>query len=695
MFKNKKLLLLIPAVVIALVSYTYIVKNDKEEAIDQIIMQSLKNSQYAPKEVNNDFSEKVFKLYIQRLDYNKKFLIQADINELKKFEHAIDEDINMGHFSFFDKSLEIINKRVDEAQKYYKEILDKPFDFTKDEPIELDAEKLKFSKDKDDLKENWRKYLKYQTLSRIVEMMDSQEKAKEKSDTVKIKSKGELEILARQKVLKSNDDWFKRIKKLDRTDRIDIYFNSICGIYDPHTEFFPPKDKANFDIGMSGQLEGIGAQLQEKDGAIKVSSIVPGSASYRQGKLKAGDIILKVAQGDAEPFDITDMRLDDAVQLIRGKKGTEVRLTIKKPDASTVVIAIIRDIVVIEETYAQSVILKGKKNIGYIKLPSFYADFNGTGGRSCATDMKKELQKLKAENVDGIILDLRYNGGGSLPDVVNMAGLFIDKGPIVQVKSKTGISQVMEDNDPSVVYGGPLIIMINSNSASASEIMAAAIQDYKRGVIVGTSPSSFGKGTVQRFFNLDDYLPPQYVNLKPLGQIKITTQKFYRINGGATQLKGVIPDITLPDPYYLLDQGEKEQDYPMAWDEIAPAVYKPLTPAYSLDKLKEGSETRVKNNPDFTILENAAKRLKRQKDSTIVSLNFDKYISEQKRLKAESKKMEDLDKEIPGIKISALKTDAIPVSSDTTRASKTKDWYKNIRKDIYLNETVSIMDDMK
>ena len=694
-FKNKKLLFLIPVAAIALVSYTYTVQNDKEVAIDQIVMQSLNTSHYAPKEVNDDFSEKVFKLYIQRLDYNKKFLIQDDINELKKLENSIDEDITTSRFTFFDKSLELLNKRIDESQAYYKEILDKPFDFTKDETLELDAEKLNFAKNKDALKEDWRKYLKYQTLSRIAEMMESQEKAKEKSDTVKIKSKEELEIAARKKVLKSNEDWFKRIKKLDRDDRIAVYFNSITGIYDPHTEFFPPKEKANFDIGMSGQLEGIGAQLQEKDGAIKVSSIVPGSASYRQGQLKPGDIILKVAQGEAEPVDVTDMRLDDAVQLIRGKKGTEVRLTIKKPDASTVIIAITRDIVVIEETYAQSVILKGKKNIGYIKLPTFYADFNGNGGRSCSVDMKKELQKLKEENVDGIILDLRYNGGGSLPDVVKMAGLFIDKGPIVQVKSKTGTPQVMDDNDPAIVYDGPLTVMVNSNSASASEIMAAAIQDYKRGVIVGTSPSTFGKGTVQRFFNLDDYVPAQYSNIKPLGQVKITTQKFYRINGGATQLKGVIPDIILPDPYYLLDQGEKEQDYPMTWDEIPPANYVALNPGYSIDKLKAKSEARLKSNPGFTILENAAKRFKKQKDSTVISLNFENYIAEQKRYKAESKKMDDLDKEIPGIEIAALKTDAITIGADTSKANKAKDWYKSIKKDIYLSETIAIMNDMK
>lgn len=694
MFKNKKLFFLIPVAAIALVSYTYTVQNEKELAIDQIIIQSLNSAHYSPKNVNNDFSEKVFKLYLQRLDYNKKFLLQSDINDLKKYERSIDEDINEGKFNFFEKSLDLITKRVDEAQAYYKEILDKPFDFTKKEELELDAEKLKYAKSKEELKEAWRKQLKYQTLSRIVDMMETQEKAKEKSDTVKIKTRDELEVEARKKVLKTHDDWFKRLKKLDRNDRIAMYFNAVTSIYDPHTEFYPPKDKANFDIGMSGQLEGIGAQLQEKDGTIKVSSIVPGSASYRQGELKAGDIILKVAQAEAEPVDITDMRLDDAVQLIRGKKGTEVRLTVKKPDATVVVIPIIRDIVVIEETYAQSAILKGKKNIGYIKLPSFYADFNGGGGRNCSSDIRKELQKLKDEKVDGVILDLRYNGGGSLPDVVRMAGLFIDKGPVVQVKSKAGVTQVMDDHDPSVVYDGPLAVMVNSNSASASEIMAAAIQDYKRGIVVGTSPSTFGKGTVQRFYDLDEYLPAQYASIKPLGQVKITTQKFYRISGGATQLKGVLPDITLPDPYYLLDQGEKEQEYPMTWDEIAPANYKPMTPNFSVDKLRAGSQARMKTNPGFAILDEAAKRLKKQKDSTIVSLNFETYYAEQKRLKAESKKMDELDKEIPGLFVGPVTVDSIAIEGDTAKIAKVKDWHKTIRKDIYLNETIAIMNDM-
>ncbi|MCK6650802.1 MAG: PDZ domain-containing protein, partial [Bacteroidia bacterium] len=365
MLKTKKLLFFIPVLVVALFSYTYVAQSDKEEALDQILMQSLANIHYSPMEVNDKFSEKVFKFYLQRLDYNKKFLLQSDVDELKKYERSIDDDIMAGRFNFFNKSLEIVSNRIVEAQSYYKDVLAQPIDFSKEETIQLDVEKLNFCKSKDELKDAWRRSMKYQVLAKMADLLDSQEKAREKSDTVKIKTKEEIEIEARKKVLKSNDDWFKRLKDFDRNDRIAVYFNSITGIYDPHTEYYAPKDKANFDIGMSGQLEGIGAQLQEKDGYIKVTNIVPGSASWRQGQLKTGDIILKVAQGANEPVDIADMPLDDVVLLVRGKKGTEVRLTVKKPDGSTIIISLIRDIVVLEETYAQSVILKGKKNIGY------------------------------------------------------------------------------------------------------------------------------------------------------------------------------------------------------------------------------------------------------------------------------------------------------------------------------------------
>ena len=353
--------------------------------------------------------------------------------------------------------------------------------------------------------------------------------------------------------------------KIDESDWLSIYLNSITTIYDPHTAYFPPQDKENFDIAMSGQLEGIGARLTSKGGFIVVAEIVPGSACWRQGQLKVGDKILKVGQGDEEPIDITDMRTDHAVKYIRGKKGTEVRLTVKQVDGSVITIPIIRDIVILEETYTKSAVIDNK---GYINLPKFYADFSGNGGRDCSDDVKNEILKLKEEGVEGIILDLRNNGGGSLQDVVEMAGLFIKEGPIVQVKAKVGKPRVYSDTDESVYYDGPLVVMVNTYSASASEILAAAMQDYGRAVIVGGSPTTFGKGTVQRAFDLDGFVSEAYDEIKPLGALKLTLQKFYRIDGGTTQLKGVTPDIILPDTWSYLNVGEKDQEFPIPWDEI-------------------------------------------------------------------------------------------------------------------------------
>ncbi len=694
-FIRRRKLLLISAIALLLLSYSYINQSQKEEALDRLLVQSLETFHYQPKRIDDELSEKIFDLYIKYLDYNKRFLTRADVKKLSSFRSTIDNDIAEGKFNFFNLSIKIIDTRIKEAEGYYQKILDQPFTFDNDEFIELDAEKLDFAKSKKELLERWRKSLKYQVLAKVVTAMESQEKAHAKNDTIELKSLAILEEEARKKLLKSHNDWFKRLGKLNRNDRLTTYFNVVTGIFDPHTQYYAPKDKENFDIDMSGKLEGIGAQLQQKDGFIKVTKIIAGSACWRQGELKAGDLILKVAQGEKEPVDITDMRLDDAVRLIRGKKGTEVRLTIKKPDGNEVVIPIIRDIVVLEATFAKSVIIDGKKRVGYIKLPSFYADFSNTAtGRSCSKDVKKELQKLMAENVEGVILDLRNNGGGSLNDVVDMAGLFIPKGPMVQVKGREGKPYIMEDRNPEVLYTGPLIIMVNSNSASASEILAAAIQDYKRGVIVGTSSSTFGKGTVQRFYDLDNFLPEEYDGIKPLGQVKITTQKFYRINGGTTQLQGVVPDIVYPDVYYLLDRGEKEQDYPLGWDEIPAANYQTVNFNYNLDSLRAHSKRRIKNDSALLIIEEAALRLKMRQDSTYRSMSISKYQARKLRLADEAEMLEALGENVDSLTIIALKDDQQIIDSDTVKAAQADVWYKGMRKDIYLNETISIMEEI-
>jgi carboxyl-terminal processing protease len=470
------------------------------------------------------------------------------------------------------------------------------------------------------------------------------------------------------------------------------FVNAIANSYDPHTEYFPPKEKANFDIQMTGRLEGIGATLSERDGQIKVAEIVPGSASYRQGELKAGDIILKVAQGKEEPVSVEGMRLDNAVQLVRGKKGTEVRLTVKKPDASIKVISIIRDIVIIEDTYAQSALINGEKPVGYIKLPGFYADFDNKGGRNSADDVRKEIEKLKKQNIQGLILDLRNNGGGSLQDAVTMAGLFIERGPVVQVETSGAAPTILEDRDPQVQYDGPLVIMVNQFSASASEILAAAIQDYKRGVIVG-SAGTFGKGTVQQVFNLDNVLPSEFNSFKPFGSLKLTTQKFYRVNGGATQLRGVTPDILLPDMYSYIEQGEKDQDYPLPWDEIKPARYQPWNHQPNFTKLKTNSTNRVSNNANFKVVTELAQKMKKQSDMTNRSLKLSTFLAENKKSKADAKRYEEIEKGSTPMKIESLKVDLDRLGADTTKQAVAKTFIKNLKKDIYLTEASNIIKD--
>jgi carboxyl-terminal processing protease len=449
---------------------------------------------------------------------------------------------------------------------------------------------------------------------------------------------------------------------------------------------------------MSGRLEGIGATLQEKDGYIKVTEIVTGSPSWRQGELQAGDIIMKVAQGDAEAVDIVDMRLDKAVQLIRGPKGTEVRLTLKKVTGEIKTISIIRDIVVLEETYAKSAVITRESDgsrVGYIFLPKFYADFSNSGGRNCSDDVAKEVEKLKKEKVDAIVLDLRNNSGGSLNDVVKMTGLFIERGPIVQVKSRGQEPYVLEDRDSRVQYDGPLVVMVNSGSASASEILAAAIQDYHRGVIMGTP--TYGKGTVQRFFDLDQMAPAgaEADAMKPLGSVKLTTQKFYRINGGTTQLEGVTPDVLIPDPYTYLDRGEEEQDYPMPWDEIKPVPYSTwLYGTSDIKGLAANSYARIAKDECFKTIDENAKWLKSQQDHTTFSLQLDTFRAEEEKEKKEGERFKDIQKEIPGFAALLLAEDKAAVAADTARMARSDEWLKNLRKDHYLLEAVNIVKDM-
>jgi carboxyl-terminal processing protease len=653
------------------------------------VLLSLNKNQYDPPKIDDQFSEKVYGLYLGQLDYSKKFLIREDSLLLASYKIKIDDELNGAPFDFFEKSNDIYEKRLQWVASFYKDYLASPYDFTNNEIIQIDAEKRPFAKDESEMKEQWRKYLKYQVMVNLQIKLAAEEKGDTSSTR---KSFDVLEKEARAKVQKEHEDMFRRLQRETKDERFADFANAVVHVFDPHSDFFPPKDKENFDIRMSGKLEGIGATLQEKDGYIKVMSIVPGSPSYKQGELKPEDFILKVGQEDEEPVDIVDMRLDNAVQLIRGKKGTTVKLTIKKPDGNIHVIAIVRDVVVMEESYAKSVIIldeKNKQRIGFISLPSFYADFNNRNGRTCSDDVKKELLKLKEDKVDGVVLDLRNNGGGSLSDVIKMGGFFIAEGPIVQIKGTESIPSILGDEDPSVVYDGPLVILVNQFSASASEILAAAMQDYRRAIIIGSN-ASFGKGTVQRFYEL-----PAPKGTEDLGSIKITTQKFYRINGGSTQLKGVIPDIILPDLYRYLNIGEKEMKYAMPWDKIQATSYTEWNKkSLPVKSVQVKSKARIDKNETFQQIDKNAHYLKHKQEHTNYPLNLKTYQAELQTNKKEEDRMSQANKEIAGWDFTAVKAD-VPLLTDTVKTSRNKEFIKMLKKDIYLYEAVQVIKDIR
>lgn len=676
-----------------LVPFNSVEPNPQKEAkLVQAILYGLNRYHFQPKEVDDKFSRQVYNLYLENIDGGKRFFTQSDIAQLKPYELQLDDQAKQGTYEFFDKAVVLQEQAITKTQAWYREILSKPLDFSKDETFETDGKKLAWAKDDAELRSRWEKWMKYEVLSRINDELNNQEKPEFKGEK---KSFETIETEVRGKVLDIYDKWYKRLQKTDRMRRLEIYLNAVINVFDPHSGYFSPKEKADFDFKMSGKLEGIGARLQSDGEKTSVTEIVPGGPAWKQGELQPKDVILKVAQGDDEPVDVMGWDIDDVVSKIRGPKGTTVKLTVQKTDGATKIISIVRDVVIMEETLAKSLLLNtddSQDKIGYIYLPKFYADFTPQGVTSCADDVAKEVDKLKKEGVKGVILDLRNNGGGSLRDVVRMSGLFIEEGPIVQVKSRGHQPDINADSDRRVQYGGPLIVMVNGFSASASEILAAAMQDYGRAVIIG-SAGTYGKGTVQRFWDLD--LTTNDENLKPLGEMKLTIQKFYRISGKTTQLDGVTPDIVLPDAYNYVDLGERENDYPLDANTIEPVAFNQN--AYhiaDMGKLVSNSTARVKADPVFQKIEENAQRLKRQKDMSKFPLQLEAYRQWDKKLEEEANQFDNMFQPIEKFRIANLSADMPQIQSDTSRVARNDSWIKERQKDIQLYEALRVMQDM-
>ena len=663
----------------------------KYEQILKLVGEMLKQAHYSPQDIDDEFSKKIFKKFITDLNAEKNIFLQSDIDALKKFETTIDEEIKGATVEFFLAAGKSFNKRMEEAATISNELLAKPFIFSTDETVLLDADKLNYPVTDAERKDRWRKKIKYMTLERYVDLLETREKNKGKEGFV-VKSDTELEKEAREKVQKIMDRTFDRYRlKFSDDDKFNMFVNAITTTFDPHSEFFPPVDKRYFDEEMSGRFYGIGASLQYEEGNIKVASVLTGSPAWKSGEIQAGDVIVKVAQGKEDPVELTGFVVTDAVKLIRGKKGTEVNLTLRKQDGTLKVVSIIRDEIVQDETFARSAIVKNETSkIGYIFLPEFYADFDRPNGNRSFTDVANEVTKLKAENVDGIVIDLRNNGGGSLYDVVQMAGLFIEDGPIVQVQDRENNASVLKDKDRNVLYTGPLAVMVNEFSASASEIFAAAIQDYGRGVIIG-STSTYGKGTVQRNIGLDEN--GFSLSNAELGTVKLTLQKFYRINGGSTQLKGVSSDIILPDNLEYLKVREKDDEDALPWDEINKAAYKNWDPGYDLKTIQQLSNLRLENDNTFNLIKESAEWLSNQ-NTKEYSLKLDKYKEEQEAIRKTVKQLESLLKLKVELDVSALPKEVDRWSDDKSKQERFQQWLKSLQKDIYLDQAMKVMNDM-
>ena len=698
MKKNFKILLLTLLLAFASCSFTSKTFDnpDKDKLLVQIITYVLQQFHFDPVAIDDKFSKSLFDAYIEGVDPVKRYFYVSDYEEFKKFEVDIDDQIKSYDIGFFNLVHNRMLQRIEEAKLIYKEVLSKPFDYSIDETFDTNYDNIAFVSNKKEMRERWRKQLKFSTLSNYDDILQQEKQKKEKDSQYVMKTKSQIEKEAREATLKSIDIYFNdNIDDLTREDWFSMYVNAIVEEFDPHTYYLGPKNKEDFDTRMSGKLEGIGARLTKRMDYIKVIELISGGPAWRSQLLDVEDIILKVKQEDEEyPVDIVGMRINDAIKYIKGPKGTKVTLTVKKVDGTIKDITITRDVVELEETYAKSsVIEKDGKTFGIINLPSFYVDFKDYKNLNAAIDVKKEIQRLKGEGMEGLILDLRNNGGGSLPAVVDMAGLFIEEGPVVQVRSTGAPKEILKDKDKAIAWDGPLVILVNELSASASEIMAAAMQDYKRAIVIG-SKQTYGKGTVQNVFNLNNMVRNNTNG--DFGALAFTTQKYYRINGGSVQLEGVKSDVQVPGRFSFIEVGEKEKDNPLPYDEIDPANYKVWENYYDYDKAISNSKARMAQNKQLKLIEENARWVKNQIDETQFSLNYNAYKNQLDLNEEESKRFDAINDYKTNLSFKPTTFERRLFESDTTSLQEKRErWYQNLGKDVYVEEAVNVLEDLK
>lgn len=651
----------------------------------QLVTYLLEEGHFQPKDFNDSFSEDVYSRFLKTIDPYKQYFYKSDVKEFEAFKTLLDDQIKNYDLSFFNLVHNRLTQRIEESKAVYTDVLGRPFNYDLDEVYQSDAENLEYVSSKKELSNRWRKQLKFSTLTDYHDMLSDAD-----NDN---KSNADIEEEARKSTLKSLEEVSVYFDDMRRDDWLAMYINAISESFDPHTYYFAPQFKDRFDAEMSGKYEGIGARLQKKMDKISITELISGGSAWRQNKLQVGDIILKVRQEDEdEAVSIVGMRLDDAVKLIKGPKGTNVILTLKRVDGTIEDLSIPRDEIELEETYAKSsIVKKSKYKFGVINLPKFYIDFEDVNSRNSTTDVKREIERLKDEGVDGLVLDLRNNGGGSLKTAVEIGGLFIKEGPIVQVRSTGEDRQVLKDRDPSVSWDGPLVILVNEFSASASEILAAAMQDYKRAIVIG-SKQTYGKGTVQNVIDLNRMIRNNTNG--DMGAFKFTTQKYYRINGGSTQLEGVKSDVVVPDRYSYIDLGEKDQDNPLSWDEIEPASYELWKSSIDYETTVQKSKERMNSSAEIKLIDENARWIKDARSKDVYSLKYSEYVAELKKNEKESERFDALSDYTTNLSFESLAYEKPIMANDSVLRIKRERWHESLSKDIYMDEALNVLTDL-
>ena len=652
---------------------------EKEKVLLEIVKYVVERGHYSSIQIDDDLSLKIYDDFINKLDPQKRFFTLSDIKELDRFKYKIDDQIKAYDLDFFEEIHDRYRSRIADAKIFVEKAFENNFDFNDTEYIDLDIDSIPFSSDKNQLYERWRKQIKYSILDIISQ--------KNSSDSI---DDNEIMMNAISTVKKSTNDFFNYANEIERDDWFSVFLNSFVGQFDPHTFYFKPDDKEKFDVSISGNFDGIGARLSKADGNVKIVDVIIGGPVWKDKLLDVGDIILAVGQADQEPISIFGMKLDDSIKLIKGPAGTTVTLRIKKLDGQIKDVKIKRDVVELEETFAKSTLIsKNSKNYGYISLPKFYADFDNYKNRNSANDVKNEIIKLKNNGIKGLILDLRNNGGGSLQTVVEMTGLFIEKGPIVQVKSIGNRKKILYDRDAQVYWNGPLVLLINEMSASASEIISAALQDYNRAIIIG-SEKSFGKGTVQNIVDLNRFISNSDYDM---GAIKVTTDIFYRINGESVQLEGVESDIVIPDSYMYVFDGERDEKNPIKWDKIGPATY---TKWQSYDEkfkyVTDQMNRKLNQNNIINDIYERANWIKSQQNINNIPLNLVEYKKYQKDQKLKASQFDKISKYENQLSFELLKTEKTFIQENKELLEERIKWHKNLSKDIFIDQAVNTLD---